>query len=61
MGSENPAGFKDDFFFFFMQTLTLGSGFVYEAATLPFEYLRLSIYYVCMGQLPPEPNTIIFK
>ena len=58
---KNPAGFQDNFFFVFIQSLVLAGSILYQAAALPFEYHKNTVYHVCMGQLPQSRNTTTLK
>ena len=58
---KNPAAFKDDFFYVFINTWILGACFLYQFSVLPFQYQNYPVYHVCVGQQPQELNSLVHK
>lgn len=54
---KNPAAFKDDFFYVFINSWIFGACFLFQLAITPFQYQRYPLYNVFMGQQPLDMNS----
>jgi hypothetical protein len=55
---KNLAGFQDDFWHLFINIWIFGFCLISQAALTPLQFLEISIYHVCIGNLHPPESTI---